>query len=312
MGLDGVGDGIMAAFLVPILVFVSVTAIGGAVLSARAARRRPLQARLASQYGQLGESAAPGGKTHLRRALERLAVMVSIGRPSSRLQEDLTKAGYHASNAAKLYLGAKVLLFIIGAAGLAVVPLPTGMSLSVRVFLILAGATVLSLVPNFVLYRRRTKRAEEIRRHLPDALDLLEICVSSGMGLDAAWNAVADEVRRVSTTLGDEMALTNLELHLGSPRAVAMRRMAERTGADEISSLVGVLVQSDRFGTSIRDALRTFAGSMREERSQQAAEDAEKMAVKLLFPLVLFIFPTVLVVGIGPAAIKLAEFFGGQ
>lgn len=302
----------MAEFLVPILVFVAVTAVGGAVLSARVARRGPLRTRLASQQGEVGESATPAGKTRFRRAVERTAMMASIGRPSSRLQEDLAKSGYHASNAAKLYLGSKLLLFIIGATGLAVVLLPTGMSLSVRVFLILAGATVLSLVPNFVLYRRRTKRAEEIRRHLPDALDLLEICVSSGMGLDAAWNAVADEVRRVSTTLGDEMALTNLELHLGSPRAVAMRRMAERTGSDEIASLVGVLVQSDRFGTSIRDALRTFASSMREERSQQAAEDAEKMAVKLLFPLVLFIFPTVLVVGVGPAAIKLAEFFGGQ
>ena len=162
-------------------------------------------------------------------------------------------------------------------------------------------------VPNVVVYRRRLARRNEIRHHLPDVLDLLQICVTSGMGLDMAWNAVSDEIRGVCPILADEMALTNLELHLGSPRSVAMRRMADRTGAAEISSLVAVLLQSERFGTSISDALRVYATSMREKRSQQAAENAEKMAVKLLFPMVMFIFPSILVVTVGPASVTIAE-----
>ncbi len=154
-------------------------------------------------------------------------------------------------------------------------------------------------------------RREEVRRHLPDAVDLLEISVSAGMGLDMAWNMVTDEIRRVSTTLADEMALTNLEIHLGAPRAEAMRHMAQRTGAEEISSLVAVLVQTDRFGTSVAKALENFTSSMREGRSFRAQEVAEKMAVKLLFPMVIFIFPAVLVVLAGPAVIGLFKILGG-
>ena len=148
--------------------------------------------------------------------------------------------------------------------------------------------------------------------HLPHAIDLLEICVSSGMGLEMAWNAVGDEVRRVSTILADEMALANLEMHLGADRASAMRHMAERTGAEEISSLVATLVQSERFGTKVADALRVFAESMRIERSQRAEEAAEKMAVKLLFPLILFIFPSMLIVCAGSAVIQIVQVLGGN
>ena len=119
--------------------------------------------------------------------------------------------------------------------------------------------------------------------------------------------AVSDEIRGVCPILADEMALTNIELHLGSPRSVAMRRMADRTGAEEISSLVAVLLQSERFGTSISEALRIYAISMRDKRSQQAAENAEKMAVRLLFPMVIFIFPSILVVTVGPACVTLVE-----
>ena len=146
--------------------------------------------------------------------------------------------------------------------------------------------------------------------HLPDALDLLEICISAGMGLDTAWNAVADEVRHVCPTLADEMALANLEMHLGAPRAVALRHMAERTTCEDLSSLVAIMVQSERFGTSIASALQTFAASMRQVRSQRAEEKAEKMAVKLIVPMVAFIFPAVMIVLAGPAGITLSRIFG--
>jgi tight adherence protein C len=151
------------------------------------------------------------------------------------------------------------------------------------------------------------KRHDEIRRHLPEAVDLLEVCVSSGIGLDMAWNIVADEIQHVSTTLADAMALTNFEIHLGASRAEAMRRMATRTGVDELASLAAILIQTERFGTSIAAALRVFAESMREERTFTAQENAEKMAVKLILPMVLFIFPAVLIIVAGPAAIAIAK-----
>jgi tight adherence protein C len=172
-------------------------------------------------------------------------------------------------------------------------------------------SALFSFLPNFWVSVRRDRRRLDVQIHLADAVDLLEICVSSGMGLDMAWNSVSDEMRRVSTTLADEMALTNLEIHLGAPRAQAMRNMAARTGAEEISSMVATIVQSDRFGTSIADALRVFATSMREQRSQKAEEAAEKMAVMLLFPMVLCIFPAMLIVVAAPSVITFFKTVGG-
>jgi tight adherence protein C len=235
-----------------------------------------------------------------------------MGAPSPRLREELAKAGYYAGNAAAVYLGLKTLIFLFTTAGLTSVLLPLGFAPSTTFLAVLACATVLSFGPNLVVSAKRKARAAEIKRHLPDALDLLEICVSAGMSLDTAWNSVSDEVRGVSPALADEMALTSLQLKLGAARSVAMRRMAERTGVDEVASLVAVLVQSERFGTRISDALRTFAEAMRERRSQNAAEAAEKMAVKLLFPMVLFIFPPMFVVAVGPAGLQIYKMISGE
>jgi tight adherence protein C len=163
-------------------------------------------------------------------------------------------------------------------------------------------------VPNIVLSIRREKRRKTIRRGFPDAVDLLEVCVSSGMGLDMAWNLVGREITHVHPILAEEMALTDLEVHLGEKRVVAMQHMAERTGVDEVRSLAGMLLQSERFGTSIADALRTFTVSMRETRIANAQEQAEKTAVKLIFPMAVFIFPAMFVVLAGPAALRIMKF----
>ena len=302
----------MYELMVPILAFVSVISIGGAVLTGVAARRNRLRSRLGEMGGEAAVTHVAESRSGLRRGLESVAAMFSIGNPSARLREELAKAGFHGAMSPNLYLGIKTLLLITGIVVLALLLTPLQAPLSAKVVLIVGGAAFLSFVPNFIVRLRRVQRAEEIRRHLPDALDLLEICVSSGMGLDTAWNSVADEVRGVSTTLADEMALTNLELHLGSSRAAAMRKMAERTDVEEVSSLVAVLIQSERFGTSISDALRTYASSMRERRSQRAAEAAEKMAVKILIPMILFIFPAVFVVAVGPACIQIVGLFSSS
>jgi len=242
--------------------------------------------------------------------MDKMGSVLGSANASQQLREQLARAGFHNPDAGAKYLGAKTALLLAGATVLPVVLLATKLGLSKAVFAAFLAAGTLYFIPNMVVGLRIRGRSQKVREHLPEALDLLEICVSAGMGLDTAWNAVADEIRDVCPILADEMALTNLEIHLGAPRAEAMRHMAFRTGGQDISSLVAILVQSERFGTSIATALQTFAASMRQTRSQRAEERAEKMAVKLLIPMVLFIFPAVMIVLVGPAGITLRNVLG--
>jgi tight adherence protein C len=290
--------------LVPLLVFVAIVAIGGILLVLSAARKRAIAARLFPQQGT--QPLQPQDAGAGVQFLHRLGAATS-GKKSQKLVQQLVMAGFHSKTAVEVYMGSKVLMLAVGmVAGLGLalqMDKPPGYKLMVGMII----AALFSYFPNLFVSFRRRARTGEVRRSLPDATDLLEICVSAGMGLDTAWNSVTDEIRRVSDSLADEMALTNLEIQLGAQRHAAMRHMAERTGAAELSTLVGVLVQSERFGTSVSDALKTFAGTMREERSQRAEEAAEKMGLKMLFPMVLFIFPAAFIVMVGPAAIRLME-----
>jgi tight adherence protein C len=205
-------------------------------------------------------------------------------------------------------MGTKLLLLIAGSVVLSLLVIPSDLPFAMKLTMIVGGSAMLFFIPNLGVGIRRDKRRAEVKKVLPDAVDMLEICVSSGMGIDAAWTAVGDEIRRVSPTFADEMELTNLEVSLGVPRAVAMRHMADRTGAEDLSSLVALLVQSERFGAGIIEALTTFAKTMRETRGQRAEEAAEKMAVKLLFPMVMFIFPALILIMVGPAIIQLSNY----
>jgi tight adherence protein C len=242
----------------------------------------------------------------------RLGEAVTKGKTSRTLREELARAGYHGESAAAIYVGLKVMFLVIGVIGFSVLLLPSEMALASKVILLAIGCSAMFFLPNWVVSSRRKKRKAEVARVLPDAVDMLEICVSSGMGIDAAWTAVGDEIRKVSVTFADEMELTNLEVSLGVPRAQAMKHMAERTGAEDLSSLVALLVQAERFGAGIVEALTTFANTMRETRSQRAEEAAEKMSVKLLIPMVIFIFPSLLIVMVGPALIELLKVFAGD
>jgi tight adherence protein C len=295
--------------LIPILTGLAVVFMGGSYLVTVAARRMRVQRRLDELSGETSAALQPG-PDRAKQMIAGIGNMASAGKASAGLRESLAQAGYHNRSAASIYFGAKMMLMAVGLLGAAVLVVPLRMGMGGKMMLVICVGAALSFLPNLVVYTRRAKRFAEIRRHLPDAIDLLEVCVSAGMGMDAAWNSVTDEVRGVCASLADEMALTNLEIHLGTSRAEAMRHMARRTGTDELSSLVAVLVQSERFGTSILDALRTFAASMREDRSHRAQEAAEKLAVKLIFPMVLFIFPAVVVVLAGPAVIALQKALG--
>ncbi len=295
--------------LVPASVFVSIVAVGGAVLTVRSRQRRAIRQRLA-QPKLTSVEQAPASQSRLVRMALTFGRVVSSGHPSRNLQEQLARAGFHDRSAVAIYLGAKLMLFIGGLILSLILILPLSLGLVIKILSIVSIAGLFFFIPNLAVEQRRRKRCRQTRHHLPDVIDLLEICVSSGMSLDAAWNFVSDEIRPIAPMLADEMALTNLEIHLGATREAAMKHMAARTDADELSSLVAVLTQSQRFGTSIGEALRSFATLMRDERSYLAQEAAEKVAVKLLFPLVIFIFPAVLVILAGPAAIRVAIMMG--
>jgi tight adherence protein C len=303
----------MPVILIAVLAGLSAVSLAGGGLMLLRRRRdvRIARQRTLALVSDQGPATTAGPEREkLVDSVQKLGQRISGGRSSATLRDQLAAAGWHHPSAPGVYLGAKAALFLLGLAGFGLVTLPFEMGLGVRLCAMMFGAAVLSFVPNSVVNFRRNARRKRVDRHLPDAVDLLEICVSSGMGLDAAWSAVSDEMRGVSDIFADEMELTTLEISLGIQRADALRHMASRTGVEDLSSLVALLMQAERLGASIADALTTFARSLREIRSQRAEEAAEKMSVKLMFPMVLFIFPALLLVMIGPAVIQLVKVMG--
>ena len=287
--------------------FAVVLFAGLTLLWRQSSRKKTLQTRLQgrSTAGEI-EGRPPTGARLLNRVAN-IGNYLSHGRASTSLKEEMTRAGYYDKRAPAVFLGFKMLLLSLGLLAAVTMLVAVDVSVKIRVLIIVAVGTMLLFLPNLYLKLRCASRREDLQRNLSDTVDLMEICVSAGMGLDMTWNVVSNEIRPVCPALADEMALTNLEIHLGTPRARAIRNMADRGGVEEISSLAAVLVQTERFGTSIATALRTFSASMREERTFRVEEKAEKMAVKLLFPMVLLIFPAVLIVVAGPAIITLTE-----
>lgn len=294
-------------FVIPILVFITVIAIGALILMAHGNRRKKQQMKLLEEHVMEETSKKePHPKTTSVQFIEKIGNYVSHGHSTTTLVEQLIRAGHLGKSAPAIYTGLKMLLFVVGLIGAAIIVMPIDMYLISKMTLISLGGVLLFFVPNAIILAQFKKRRSEISQYLPEAIDLLEICVSSGTGLEMAWNIVADEIKSVSSILADAMALSDFEIHLGANRVEAMRHMAVRTGVDELSSLAAILVQTERFGTSVSTTLQVFATSMREERNFSAEESAEKMAVKLLIPMVLFIFPAVLITVVGPAAIGIA------
>ncbi|MBW1991448.1 MAG: type II secretion system F family protein [Deltaproteobacteria bacterium] len=162
-------------------------------------------------------------------------------------------------------------------------------------------------LPNFVLNRLVERRQRRIQEGLPDALDLLVVCVEAGQGLNAALKRVGEDLKLSNPALSHELSLVNLEINAGLEREAALRNLAERTGVEDVASLCSMLIQSDRFGTSLSRALKVHSEMLRTTRRQRLEELAAKTPVKLVFPLLLFIFPALMVVIIGPAAIRIME-----
>ena len=252
-------DTIRPEVLVGVIVFVLFMFVGVVLLAIREQRRKTATARRLDQAGSSHAPLPPFKQSGFLRFAERMGNYVSHGRASTSLWEQLIRAGYMSRAAPAVYTGVKMLLFAIGIAVAAFLVIPLEVTASRKILLISLGGAVPFFLPNLIVRMQEKKRRDEIRQYLPDAVDLLEICVSSGIGLDMAWNMVADEIHHVSVVLGNAMDLSNFEMHLGASRTEAMRNMASRTGAEQLSSLAAILVQSERFGTSVATALQEFA-----------------------------------------------------
>jgi tight adherence protein C len=162
-------------------------------------------------------------------------------------------------------------------------------------------------IPRFVLTRIIKKRKRLITWGLADALDLMVVSIEAGLGLNAAMVRVSDELKEVHPDLSDEFELANLEMRVGRERDEALRNLAERTGVDDLRSFVAMLIQADRFGTSIAHAVRAYSDALRTRRRQRAEQAAQKAAVKLLLPLTVFLFPTLFMIALGPAVLKILD-----
>ena len=211
----------------------------------------------------------------------------------------LVQAGYRRDEAMTIFFGIRISLALALFALFA-----TSIVMRPNITLALGGVGFGYIFPGMVLARLAKRRAHRIRLSLADALDLLVVSVEAGLGLDQALTRVGQELAFAYPDLSAELRLVNLELRAGKPRAEALRNLADRTGVDDLSSLVTMLIQTDKFGTSVAQALRVYSETLRTKRRQRAEEAAAKTGVKMVFPLVLCIFPSIWVVTIGPAAIK--------
>lgn len=229
------------------------------------------------------------------------------GWENSPLRVRFMNAGYRNPSAPVMFFAAKTILTI---ALPGVLLLYSGISRlelepNMFMFLVVLLAAIGYFLPNALLERKIAYRKREIFENFPDAIDLMTVCVEAGLGLDAAIGRVAEEMKLKSPTLAEEMHLINLELRAGGTRARALRNLALRTGVEEVDNLAAMLIQADRFGTSIADSLRVHSDSLRTKRRLRAEEAAAKIPVKLLFPLIFCIFPSMLLVLLGPAFISI-------
>ncbi len=297
----------MLPLLLVIVVFLTVVMVVFAFGAAVVTPSSVLGARLRALGGQQQQPVQnkPAFRERMEQALDPLGKAIPLSPADvSRTRAWLIQAGYRDAIDVNYYFGARLLM---AAAGFAGVALFSGFD---NLFL-LAGIPGLGFfLPRFILKRMIKDRQHRIRIGLPDALDLTVICVEAGLALDQALMRVGQDLHHAHPDLSEEFHLVNLEMRAGKPRAEALRNLVDRTGVDDIRSLVGTLIQTDRFGTSVAQALRVHSDSLRTERRQRAEEQAAKTTIKMVPPLVIFVLPSIIFVTIGPAVIELIRQLG--
>jgi tight adherence protein C len=292
----------MPVLILTIVVFVTVVlvvfAFGAAVVTPSSVLGARLRA-LGGQTVQTPEKPAAKVRERLEQALDPISKAIPLS-PSdvSRTRAWLIQAGLREPRHVSYYFGARLLLAFLGMAG---VVLFSGFH---SVALLVCIPAFGFFLPRFFLKRMIKSRQQRIRIALPDALDLTVICVEAGLALDQALMRVGKDLHHAHPDLSEEFHFVNLEMRAGKPRAEALRNLIDRTGVDDIRSLVGTLIQTDRFGTSIAQALRIHSDSLRTARRQRAEEQAAKTTIKMVPPLVIFILVPFLAVTVGPPLIQ--------
>ena len=293
------------ALALSIFVFLTIVVIVFAFGAATVAPSSVLGSRLREIGWQRPKAPAkPAMRERMQQALDPLSRALPLSPANvSQTRLWLIQAGYRSPQHVTIYRGLRVLFAAIGFVS---VFLFTGFNSP----LLLVGLTGFGFfIPRFLLKRKLKERQRRIRLGLPDGLDLTVICVEAGLSLDQAMMRVGQDLSTAHPELSAEFHLFDLETRAGKPRVEALRNLAERTGVDDIRSLVGTLIQTDRFGTSVAQALRVHSDSLRTERRQRAEEQAAKTTVKMIIPLVLFVMPSLIFVTVGPAVIQLLHIF---
>lgn len=260
---------------------------------------QPKQRSILATIQQTGSSLS-GVVEHFENVLPKSKEEVSVS-----LQR-LTRAGYRDESSVKVLYGAKVLTPLI----LCILCGATGLAHYIGAFFAYVTALALGfLAPDFWLSRQIKKRQKKIARGLPDALDLMVICIEAGLSMDQATARTSEELAKAQPELCDELGVVVLEQRAGRPRAEAWKNLAERTGVESLSSMVSMLIQSEQLGTSVARTMRVQADTLRTQRVQQIEEQAAKTSVKMVFPLVFFIFPALFLVVLGPAILVMIDSF---
>jgi tight adherence protein C len=304
--------------LVPLAIFGAFAALAWYVLERMAAGNpRAIQrlAELKSPYGRRNSQAESALKKS--DAVTKVLEMVTpeLAKPLqpktemelSKLKAKLSYAGFRGESAGSIFLGLKFAGLVAGLflGGGTLMSLNGMDSRTMEYCVVLSG--LLFYLPDLVVNFLAKSRKQAVFLALPDALDLMVVCVEAGLALDHAMRKVAEELKKTYPVLADEFALCNFQLQMGRPRAEVLHELGARTGVQDLRALAGVLIQAERFGGSVAQALRVQSESMRTKRRQLAEEKAAKTAVKLIFPLVIFIFPGIFVVLVGPAAITMVR-----
>ena len=271
----------------------------------------PLRRRLSALSGTPHKTQHMGSKA----AASAVAPVAAFVLPQDELERNkvmmqLHRAGYRTATALQVFYLIKTLLILVLPLLVVVVGnfMPGTTTGNIFTYAMLAGGLGM-LLPNYVLHKLVKKRSTALTHGFPDALDLLVVCVESGLGLAAAIQRVADELSVSHPELAYELATVNAEIRVGVPREQALKNLADRTGLQDIRGLVSLLVQTMRFGTGVADALRVYSEEFRDKRTQKAEEQAAKMGTKLIFPLVFCMFPIFFIVAIGPAVLRIIDAF---
>lgn len=298
--------------LITISVFIAVALMMGLLVYPVLMRKSLVHERLAKLVSEKTEkpfllTQRSGFQEFLARIGEKIPI---APKEQSKYTKLLVAAGFR-KDSCLIFLGSKIILACaLAAAFVFFYALPKGVLMAPNTLLYLIALAIVGfLLPSFWLSRMVEKRKTEIFHTLPDVLDLLTVCVESGLGLDAALVRTCENPQFKGNPLAEELKTASMETRAGKPRSEALRDMAERTMVEDIKAFVAMLSQTERFGTSLSLALRVHSESLRTKRRQIAEEAAAKTAIKILFPLAFFIFPALMVVLVGPAFIKIAAIF---